>query len=170
MSESTEKSASNMIELFPAKPENIRGKPTLLELLQILKYLVDCSQIHKTELLPVNIMFVALLASLYGQYMASLYPNPASYTDPGITPNYDAANSAADRATIKAIFEHAKKNHLEVCVCNLATGSTRPIPIDGRRNLPRGRKLSHRVVSSWSLSSCCLDFLRGILCCPHSRP
>ncbi len=62
MSESTTKSATDMIELFLAKPDPIRGEPALLELLRILNYLVDCSQMHDTDISPVNMMFVALPA------------------------------------------------------------------------------------------------------------
>ena len=101
-----------MIELFPAKPEPIRGKPTLLKLLHIQNYLIDCSQTHETDLSPVNMLFVALPARLYSQYTASAYPTALAYADPGITPNYMGTNSNAEGATIKAQFEHTKKNHL----------------------------------------------------------
>ena len=120
MSESTTKSATDMIELFPAKPEPIRGEPTLLELLRILNYLVDCSQTHDTDISPVNMMFVALPARLYSQYTATVYPTQQAYADPGIMPNYAATINATERATAKATYEHAKKNFLEVKNMNKA--------------------------------------------------
>ena len=65
-------------------------------------------------------MFVALPAQLYSQYTATVYPTNQSYADPGIMPNYASTSSAAGRATAKAIYEHAKKNHLEVKNMNKA--------------------------------------------------
>ena len=109
MSESTTKSATDMIELFPAKTDRIRGKLTLLELLRILNYLVNCSQTHDTDISPVNMMFVALPAQLYSQYTASVYSTQQAYADPGIMPNYAATITATERATAKATYEHAKK-------------------------------------------------------------
>ena len=120
MSDSTAKSPAEIIELFPAKPKPIRGEPTLPELLRIQNYLVNCSQRHETDLSPVNMLFVALPARLYSQYTASAYPTELAYADSGITPNYMVVNSSAKHATIKACFEHTKKNFLEVKNMNKA--------------------------------------------------
>ena len=47
-------------------------------------------------------------------------PTAQLYPDPGIVPNYASMGSAADRATAKAIYKHAKKNRLEVRNMNRA--------------------------------------------------
>ena len=69
---------------------------------------------HGTDLSPVNMMFAALPAQLYGQYTAAVYPQQATYSDPSIVPNYASVNEAANRVTCKAVFEHTKKHFPEV--------------------------------------------------------
>ena len=117
MSDSTAKLTDKMIELFLSKPESICDEPALLELLQILNYLIDCSQTYETDLSPVNMMSVTLPAQPFGQYSqysSTVYLQQAAYTNPGVVPNCAGTNGATDQALIKAIFKHTKKNYLEV--------------------------------------------------------
>ena len=46
--------------------------------------------------------------------MTLMYPNPADHADPGVIPNYAAVNGTTNWVTFEAIFEHTKKNHLDV--------------------------------------------------------
>ena len=95
--------------------ETIQNEPTPLELLCVLKYLMDCSQTHETSISSIsdcNLLFLCILPELYATYTNTAYPlNPM---DPGITPAYFGANDAAARATVKAQFENAKNCSLSV--------------------------------------------------------
>jgi hypothetical protein len=107
MSDSTAKLTDKMIELFLSKPESIRDEPALLELLQILNYLIDCSQTYETDLSPVNMMSVTLPVQPFGQYSqysSTVYLQQATYLNPGAVPNCAGTNGATDQAITKAIF------------------------------------------------------------------
>ena len=111
-------SVADMRAVFPTRPEMIRGEPTLLELLRILKYLMECSQTHESSLSVCNLLFLCIPPELYATYTNTIYPLlPA---DPGVTPNYDNAIDAADRATIKAEFANDKMIYDEVKNMNKA--------------------------------------------------
>jgi hypothetical protein len=43
MPDYTPTSVADMRAVFPDRPETIQNEPTLLELLRVLKYLMDCS-------------------------------------------------------------------------------------------------------------------------------
>ena len=111
-------SVADMRAVFPTRPETIRGEPTLLKLLRILKYLMECSQTHESSLSVCNLLFLCIPPELYATYTNTIYPLlPA---DPGVTPNYDHAIDAADRATIKAEFANDKMIYDEVKNMNKA--------------------------------------------------
>lgn len=93
-------SVAEMRAIFPTRPEPIRGEPTLLELLRILKFLMDCSQTHESSLSVCNLLFLCIPPELYATFTNTIFPLlPA---DPGVMPNYQGANDVAARATIKA--------------------------------------------------------------------
>ena len=98
---------ADMRAVFPDKPVAITQEPTLLELLRILKYLMDCSQTHETTISDCNLLFLCIPPELYATYTNTAYP--LLPLDPGVTPNYFGANDAAARATVKAQFENASK-------------------------------------------------------------
>ena len=111
MPDYTPTSVADMRAVFPDRPETIQNEPTLLELLRVLKYLMDCSQTHETSISDCNLLFLCIPPELYATYTNTAYPlNPM---DPGVTPTYFGANDAAARATVKAQFENAKKLFIE---------------------------------------------------------
>jgi len=111
MPDYTPTSVADMRAVFPESPAAIQGKPTLVELLRILKYLMDCSQTHESSISDCNLLFLCIPPELYATYTNTIYP--LLPLDPGVTPNYFGANDAAARATVKAQFENAKKLYLE---------------------------------------------------------
>ena len=107
MPDYTPTSVADMRTVFPERPEAIKQEPTLLELLRILKYLMDCSQTQESTISDCNLLFLCIPPELYATYTNTAYPNQP--LDPGIVPIYFGANDAAARATVKAQFENAKQ-------------------------------------------------------------
>jgi hypothetical protein len=107
----TPTSVADMRAVFPESPASIQGEPTLVKLLRILKYLMDCSQTNESSISDCNLLFLCIPPELYATYTNTIYP--LLPLDPGVTPNYFGANDAAARATVKAQFESAKKIYLE---------------------------------------------------------
>ncbi len=69
-------------------------------------HIIDCAQLEKTVILPLNYLFIAMNAKLYSGQTNEAYPQvPAN---PGITPNYTLGMDAAERANTKAQFEYKK--------------------------------------------------------------
>ena len=100
-----------MRAVFPERPEAIKQEPTLLELLRILKYLMDCLQTQESAISDCNLLFLFTPPELYATYTNTAYPNQP--LDPGVVPIYFGANDAAARATVKAQFENAKQMFIE---------------------------------------------------------
>ena len=106
MPDYTPTSVADMRAVFPERPEAIKQEPTLLELLRILKYLMDCSQMQESTISDCNLLFLYIPPELYATYTNTAYPNQP--LDPGIVPIYFRANDAVARSTVKAHFENAK--------------------------------------------------------------
>jgi len=111
MPDYTPTSVADMSAVFPERPKAIKQEPTLLELLQILKYLMDCSQTHESSISDCNLLFLCIPLELYATYTNTAYPNQP--LDLGVIPIYFGANDAAARATVKAQFENAKQLFIE---------------------------------------------------------
>ena len=94
--------------VFLKRPEAIKQEPTPLELLRILKYLMDCSQTQESTISDCNLLFLHCIPpEPYATYTNTAYPTQP--LDPGIIPIYFGANDAAARATVKAQFENVKQ-------------------------------------------------------------
>jgi len=79
-------SIADMGAVFPDRPEMIKNEPTLLELLHILQYPMDCSQTHETSISDCNLLFICIPPELYVTYTNMTYPlNPM---DPSVTAIY----------------------------------------------------------------------------------
>ena len=107
MPDYTPTSVANMRTVFPEIPEAIKQEPTHLELLRILKYLMDCSQTQESTISDCNLLFLCIPLELYATYTNTAYPNQP--LDPGIVPIYFGTNDTAARAMVKAQFENAKQ-------------------------------------------------------------
>ena len=104
-------SVADMRTVFPERPEAIKQEPTLLELLRILKYLMDCSQTQESTISDCNLLFLCIPPELYATYTNTACSNQP--LDPGVVPISFGANDTAARATVKAQFENAKQLFIE---------------------------------------------------------
>ena len=111
MPDYTPTSVADMRAVFPERPEAINQEPTLLELLRILKYLMDCSQTHESSISDCNLLFLCIPLELYATHTNTAYSNKP--LDPGIVPIDFGGNDAAARETVKAQFENAKQLFIE---------------------------------------------------------
>lgn len=122
MTESTAQKPAEMRDNFPEPPEPVREEPTLHSLLGILKYLMECSQTHESDISDVNLLFVCLTPLIYANYTSTAYPTEP--VDPGQVANYAGTTTEAERAQVKAQFEYNKKLFLEVKNMNKALTET----------------------------------------------
>ena len=60
MPDYTPTSVADMRAVFPESPAAIQGEPTLVELLRILKYLMDCLQTNESSISDCNLLFLCI--------------------------------------------------------------------------------------------------------------
>ena len=100
---------AEMLSSFPPPVAAMTSETTLRKLLRVLIHMMACAQGIKTDISPLNYLFLVLSLELYANQTQEQYPQtPLS---PGVTPNYAGANDAATRAQIKASFDYDTMRH-----------------------------------------------------------
>ena len=103
------KSTNDMLATFPAPVQGITGKPSLRELIRLIKHLMECSQKVETDISPLNYLFLVLESDLYATHIADMYPPVPEH--PGHTPAYLDPSKAGERANLKQEWEYALMWH-----------------------------------------------------------
>ena len=116
-----EKITNDMLATFPAPMLGITGEPTLRELIRIIKHLMEFSQKVKSDILPLNYLFLVLESDLYATHTAD--PYPAVPAHPGHMPVYVDPSMAGERANIKQEWEYALMRHNNCLNMNAALKS-----------------------------------------------
>ena len=115
------KSTNDMLTTFSAPVQGITGEPSLLELIRLIKHLMECSQKVKTDISPLNYLFLVLESGLYATHTADIYPTVPEH--PGRTPGYVDPSMAGERANLKQEWEYALMWHNNCLNMNAALKS-----------------------------------------------
>ena len=86
-----EKITNDMFVTFPAPVLGITGEPTLHELIRIIKHLMECLSKVKTDISPLNYLFLILESDLYATHTADPYPAVPAHL--GHTPMYENSST-----------------------------------------------------------------------------
>ena len=68
---------------FPVNVTKIVGKPTSRKLIRVLNtHLIPCVQSHMTTVSPLNLLYICIPPTIYGQFTAHACPVAAVDPDP----------------------------------------------------------------------------------------
>jgi hypothetical protein len=120
----TETPAATMRLAFPTPLEPSLGTPNLFILNDLLQYLCKCAQTHKSPISKkMNLLFVAINPTLYGQYSGGkTYPD-ADYPFPtkvAVVPYYSGCTDTNNRANVKVTHGMALKQCNDIINMNSA--------------------------------------------------
>jgi len=113
---------AEMLAAFPAAPPAISGKPTIGELVRILRHLMACAQSHQSDISRLNLLYVCIPAQLYHHYNETNESYPTNPADPGpmLIYTYTPEDDAANHCNIQAQWDYAHKQFSNVMSMNMA--------------------------------------------------
>ena len=97
---------TDILAAFPEPISKMPGAPNTREFIRVLKHVMTCAQLYKSDISPLNVLCVCLPPNLYENQTVDAYPyNPEN---PGAIPIYGMNDTPSMHANTKAVCEYHK--------------------------------------------------------------